>query len=58
MHFTLYELGRNLKVQQDLYNEIKMFVKKDDVEITHEQMDQMTLLKSTVKEIFRYRLIE
>jgi hypothetical protein len=54
MHFTLYELGRNFKIQEDLYNEIKKFVKQQNQEITHEQIDHMILLKSTVKEVLRY----
>jgi hypothetical protein len=53
MHFTLYELGKNLEIQEDLYNEIKKFAKQEDLEITFEQIDQMILLKSTVKEVLR-----
>jgi cytochrome P450 len=51
--FTFYELGRNAKFQQELYDHILEHYKPGEEELTYEHIENMNLLKATLKETLR-----
>ena len=56
LHFLLYELGKNPKVQQELHEEISTICKINE-DITDDQLSKMSFLKATLKESLRLHSI-
>jgi cytochrome P450 len=51
-YFLLYELGKNLEVQQELYEEIKRIVGDNRI-VNEDHLEKLKFLKNCVKESLR-----
>jgi cytochrome P450 len=49
----LYELGTNLDIQDDLYEEIRKYVNPEEPVISEDKIEKMVLLKATLSEVYR-----
>ena len=52
LHYILYDLGSNQDIQEQLYQEIKLFLNGNE-KIDKDKIIQMKLLKNVVKESMR-----